>query len=582
MQDRTRTAAQGRWLNRLTGQDRGLLATILALPLVSGALLLVQSWLLASVLHQAVILGAPLASLTTEIVLFATVFVVRAGLGAVGDALGVRQSEAIKLGLRRTMFRDLLGRPPVWTAERSSGALSSTLVEQVEALDGFFARYLPAMVQAAILPLAFAVVIFPVDWVVAVLFLVTAPLIPVFMALAGWGAEAASRSQASALNRLSARFADRLRGILTLKLFGEADREIAGVRDASEELRKRTMKVMRIAFLSSAVLEFFAALGVAGVALYIGLTYLDLVSLRGGAELTLAAGLFCLLMAPEVYQPLRLLAAHYHDRASAKAAVAEIEMQLGDLPIPAPILPPMPVPAVAETVGALAVQLNGVTLRTPAGTPILEKLDFDIPAGDHIAILGASGVGKSTLIEAIAGLRPFEGEIRIGDHALGELPEPELRHQLVLLGQRPRLFAGSIADNIRLGRQCADHTAIRAAATRAHVTDFADDLPEGLATELGEDGLGVSGGEIQRIALARVYLRDPGLLLLDEPTAHLDPVTEAHVLDGIRSFAMGRTLIVATHSLAVAARMHRVYRLVNGRLIPAPHVVTSKPRTGAA
>lgn len=579
MEDKAQIAAQGRWLNRLAAADRPLRAAVLGLPLLAGALLVAQALVLAALLHRAIVDGAGLATLIPQVLLLATILMIRIGLGTVGEMAAVQFGEAIKQRLRAGLVSDLLRRSPTWTASKSSGALSSTVLEQVEALDGYFTRYLPAMVQAAILPIAFAAIAFSVDWIVGLLFLISAPLIPVFMALAGWGAEAASRSQASALNRLSGRFADRLRGLVTLKLFGQDEAETVRVRLASEELRVRTMRVMRIAFLSSAVLEFFAALGVAGVALYVGLTFLDLVTVRG-TELTLQAGLFCLLMAPEVYQPLRLLAAHYHDRASAKAAAAAIEQEFDALPEAAP-----PAVAAAPAIGSsgpATLELSGVTIADPAGRPVIEAAHLLLEPGAQIAILGASGIGKSTLLEAIAGLREFTGDIRIDLHPLADVAEPDLRRRVAMLGQRPRLFAGSIADNIRLGRRDADHAAVRLAAQQARVADFADALPEGLATRLGEDGLGLSGGEIQRIALARIYLRDPGLVLLDEPTAHLDAATEALVLDGLAEFAAGRTLIVATHSHAVAARMDKVFRIAGGKLLPAPKPVVAHRTAGAA
>jgi ATP-binding cassette subfamily C protein CydD len=580
MDDKDKIVAQGRWLNRLAGHDRPLLAAVLGLPLLAGALLVAQALVLAGLLHRAIVDGAAMSTLLPQVALLGSIIVIRIGLGALGEGAAVRFGEAIKQKLRAGLVADLLRRSPTWTAAKSSGALSSTVLEQVEALDGYFTRYLPAMVQAAILPVAFAAIAFSVDWIVGLLFLISAPLIPVFMALAGWGAEAASRSQAAALNRLSGRFADRLRGLVTLKLFGQDAAQTARVRLASEELRVRTMRVMRIAFLSSAVLEFFAALGVAGVALYVGLTFLDLVNVHS-TELTLAGGMFLLLMAPEVYQPLRLLAAHYHDRASAKAAVAEIERELEALP--ETVAPVVAVAAVdSAAMGPATLELRAVALADPTGRPVIAEADLLLEPGERIAILGTSGIGKSTLLEAIAGLRAFSGDIRIDGRGLGQIAEPELRRRVAMLGQRPRLFAGSIADNIRLGRRDADHAAVRQAAQLARVADFADALPEGLATRLGEDGLGLSGGEIQRIALARIYLRDPGIVLLDEPTAHLDLATEALVLDGLAEFATGRTLIVATHSRAVAAHMDKVFRIAGGKLLPAPKPALADRSMGAA
>ncbi len=548
------------------------LAAAAILPLIGGILLVAQAWLLADILHRAIVAGAARADLALPVAILAALFALRILLGIAAERAAIEGAERVKAVVRDGLFRRILAEQPAWTAARPSGALSSVLVDQVEALDGFFARFFPAMVQAAILPVAFAVLVLPVDWVVGLLFLVTAPLIPLFMALVGWGAEAATRANAEAFSRLSGLFADRLRGMLTLKLFGRAAAETETVRQGSDRLRQRTLGVLRIAFLSSAVLEFFAALGVAGVALYVGLTYLGMVDLRG-SPLTLQAGLFCLLMAPEVYQPLRLLAAHYHDRAAAKAAVAEIAAQFGELPA---LAPAAPAPASAPGGGqALGLEVRGLVLRTPdRQRTILDTPSFTVAPGSHVAILGESGIGKTSFLEAIGRLREAEGEILIGGRPLAGLPGAELRASVAMLGQRPRLFHGTIADNIRLGRRDASDRDVRQAAERALVTGFAPDLD----APLGENGLGLSGGEAHRVALARIFLRDPGLLLLDEPTAHLDDATAGLLLDNLLAFAQGRTLIVATHAAAVAARMDRSYRIASGRLLPALHRRQPGPR----
>ena len=560
--------ATRRWLEGLW-RGGGVAAILpLVLPLLSGVLLPIQAWLLAHVLHRAVIGGDGLPLLLPQLVAIGGLLAARILLGLAGEIAAVRASETIKRRLRAVLAGLLLARPPVWTSARSSGALSTVLVEQVDALDGYFIRYLPAMIQASILPVAFAAVLFPIDWMVGLLLLITMPLIPLFMALVGWGAEAATVRQASALSRLGGRFADRLRGLTTLKLFGRDQSETKAIVAASEELRVRTMRVMRIAFLSSATLEFFAALGVAGIALYIGLTFLGLVSLRAGVPLTLEAGLFCLLMAPDIYAPLRLLAAHYHDRAAAKAAAEEIGRQFEALP-PLQTQGRNTVMPAAVDSAPLHLRLTNVSIAAPDGRPVIADASLDLAPRQTVAILGTSGIGKSTLLEAVARLREFSGDIHIDGKPLADFAEPELRARVAVLSQRPHLFAGSIADNIRLGRRDACDTAVSLAARRACVTDFTDALPDGLATLLGENGIGLSGGEIQRVALARLYLRDPGLILLDEPTAHLDAATEARVLDGLLDFACNRTLLVATHSEAVAARMTRVYRIAGGRLLPA-------------
>ncbi|MBD9982526.1 thiol reductant ABC exporter subunit CydD, partial [Bordetella pertussis] len=482
-----------------------------------------------------------------------------------GERAGAAAAERIKRQVREALFARLLALGPQWSRQRASGELASAMVEQVEALDAFFAKYLPAMGAAAVLPVAFAVVVLPVDVITGLLLLVSAPLIPLFMALVGWGAEAASRRHLQAFARLSGFFADRLRGLATLKLYGRAEAEEQSVVAASDALRQRTMAVLRIAFLSSAVLEFFAAQGVAGVAVYIGLTYLGFLDVRASV-LTLQGGFFCLLLAPEVYGPLRQFAAHYHDRAAARAAVAQIARTFDGLPSPGvEPAPPAQAPALAR--GAARLAASGLTVTQPGRpAPVLREAALQLDAGAHVALRGASGAGKTTLLELLARLRDGAGAIALDGVPLADWDEAALRERVVLIGQRPYLYAGSIADNIRLARPGASAALVEEAARRACVMEFAQALPRGLDTPLGSRGHGLSGGQAQRVALARLFLRDPGLILLDEPAAHLDAATQARVLDEVLAFAQGRTLLLATHADAVARRLPRQWMLEQGRL----------------
>jgi ATP-binding cassette subfamily C protein CydD len=551
-------AFAARWLRARGRVGRRAAGIAILVPLVSAGLTLAQAYLLATILHRAIVDQVASASQAGPILTLLGLVAIRGLLAWVGEAAGIRAAEDIKQAIRRDLFATLMRRGPDWMRQRSSGELASQILDQVEALDGYFARFVPAMIAAAVVPVAFAVGLMPVDLVVGIVLLVTAPLIPLFMALAGWGAEAASRQHLTALSRLSGMFADRIRGLLVLKLFGRAEDEIVRVRSASDEFAERTLAVLRIAFLSSAVLEFFAALGVAGVALYVGLTYIGLLDLRG-TGFTLQAGLFCLLMAPEVYMPLRTLAAHYHDRANAKAAVTSLAATFENLP---PVDEALPAPgALWAPAGAIAVTARHLTVETPDRGTILADATLDIAAGETVALLGPSGIGKSTLLEVLARLRSHQGQIELGGVPLADIDEAALRRHVASLGQRPRLFHGTIASNIRLGRADATDAEVRLAAERACVLDFADKLPEGLATPVGERGRGVSGGEAQRIALARIFLRDPAQVLLDEPTAHLDIETEARVMRAILAFAQGRTLLIATHSTAVAVLMDRILEI---------------------
>ena len=592
------TRAQARWLGGLARRARVPLALAAGAPLVSGVLLVVQAWLLAHVLDAAIVRGAPRVELIGSLAAIAGLILARACLAWLAERAGAQAAERIKRQVRQALFGRLLDAGPQWTRQRASGELSSAVVDQVEVLDGFFARYLPSMGAAAVLPVAFSVVLLPVDVVSGLLLLATAPLIPLFMALVGWGAEAASRRHMRAFARLSGFFADRLRGLSTLKLHGRAEAEAQAVAEASSALRERTMAVLRIAFLSSAVLEFFAALGVAGVAVYIGLTYLGYLDVRSQA-LTLQAGFFCLLMAPEVYAPLRLFAAHYHDRAAARAAVTQIEQVFDGLPGSAPgpgdaahvevATDAADAQAATEAAGAVQavagppramppraarrasrLQVHGLTVSVPGrGHPVLNALDLALAPGDHVALMGASGVGKTTLLEALCRLRETAGAIALDGLALSEWDEAALRTRVALIGQKPYLFEGTIADNIRLARPDASARDVADAARRACVMEFAQAMSRGLDTRLASRGRGLSGGQAQRVALARLFLRDPGLILLDEPTAHLDADTQTRVLDELLAFAQGRTVLMATHSEAVASRLPRRLVLQAGKWVEA-------------
>ncbi|HEY0296981.1 MAG TPA: thiol reductant ABC exporter subunit CydD [Bordetella sp.] len=563
----TASKAQSAWLSGQARLARAPLALAGAAPLAAGALLALQAWLLAGVLDAALAHGADRDQLLRPLVAIVALILLRAALAWVAERAGARAAEAIKQRVRLALFDRLLRAGPQWTRRQVSGELASALVEQVEALDGFFAKYLPAVGAAAVLPVAFSVLLMPQSVVAGLLLFITAPLIPLFMALVGWGAEAASRRHARTTARLSGFFADRLRGLATLKLYGRADAAAADVMQASDALRVRTLAVLRVAFLSSAVLEFFAALGVAGVAVYIGLRYLGMLG-TPDPGFGLKAGFFCLLMAPEVYAPLRQFAAHYHDRAAARAAVAEIDRLFDGLPgtgeLEWTVAPPAAIDGASPALG-LAVQ--GLTVEAP-GRPaaVLHEVSLRLAAGEHAVLMGASGAGKTTLLETVCGLRTAHGEILLDGKPLRDWDETALRAGVALIGQKPYLFQGTIADNIRFAKPGASDAEVAEAARRACVGEFAQSLPQGLDTPLGPRGVGLSGGQAQRVALARLFLREAGLVLLDEPTAHLDAATQDRVLDAVFAYARGRSLLLATHSHEVARRFARRLHVADGKV----------------
>jgi len=528
------------WLNGLAVTVRGRQRAAALCICTSGALLIGQAAAIAWLIQAVLVEHRPLAEVGPVLLGLLAVLAVRALLGSATQAAAGDVADAARLTLRERVYTRLLGRGPLWLRQQRTGELGELMLAHADAVENYYSGYQPVRIEVVVVPLLIAAAVAWVDWVVAVILICTAPLVPFFMMLVGWGAEAAGRAQLGELARMSGHFADRIKGLGLLRLYGRGEAELEGVAAAAEGVRERTMKVLRIAFLSSTVLEFFASVSVAMVALYLGLSYLGLMSLHATVP-TLGAGMFCLLLAPEFYAPLRRLAAHYHDRANALAAAAEVERLLGELPDAPAANGTAAVPRAPE----LAVQhappvvVRDVVLR-PLGAPhnVIEGLSFQIEAGQRLALVGPSGSGKSTLLEALAGWLPPEG----GSIVL----RPGL--EVGYAGQRPYLFHGSIADNLRLADPGATDARLLAVAEAAQVMRFAHALPQGLDTVIGERGFGLSGGEARRIGLARLLLRDPQLLLLDEPTAFLDPDTEMALLQTLATFARDRSVVVATHS----------------------------------
>jgi len=534
---------RGARLAELAAGARGWQRGAAAAATIGGLGVIAQAGLIAWLVEAVLVRRLALATLALPFVALAAVLLLRLLLAAIAQGAAGRVADSAKRALRGGVYRQLMARGPLWLRRQRSGELGELLLAHGEALEGYYAGYLQARIEVAVVPLAIVLALAPLQPVVAAILLLTAPLVPLFMMLVGWGAEAAGRSQLQALARMGGHFADRLKGLGLLRLYGRGEAELAGIQAAAEGVRVRSLKVLRIAFLSSTVLEFFASVSVAMVALYLGLGYLGMLGQHGTGSL--GVGVFCLMLAPEFYAPLRRLAAHYHDRANALAAVAEVERLLGTTPLPSPAVatapPPEREPELAEARAPL-LRAWHLRLRPPgASADVVEDLSLQIDAGRRLALLGPSGSGKSTVLEALAGwLPPREGRIAL---------RPGVR--VGYAGQRPYLFHASIADNLRLAAPGVSLQRLHAVAEAAQVMRFAARLPQGLDTVIGERGFGLSGGEARRIALARLLLREPDVLLLDEPTAFLDPQTEADLLETLGVFARDRAVIVATHSAAV-------------------------------
>ena len=464
----------------------------------------------------------------------------------------------------------MAARSPLDRARVHAGAAASALAEQAEAMLPWQTRYRGATWRVRIMPVLILLPVAWYSWAATAVLVLAAPLIPMFMVIVGWRARAASEAQWLQMGSMNAFLLDRLRGLPTLRALGSVDATARRLRASAEDLRQRTMHVLRIAFLSSAVLELFAALGVAMVAAYVGFHLLG--HLDFGAwdrRLSLAQGLFVLLLAPAFFEPLRELASVWHDRAAGMAAMDALDRLNADgLPLPGEASPDQ------ATQGASAVlrQEDGTPVRPPrvkvqdlafafpGETPVFQDFALDVKPGEHVALVGGSGTGKTVLMSLLAGLLPpSEGRIEIGGIALTAETARRLRDRMAWMGQRPHVFSGSVQHNVALGRTGVGSMQVHRAIQWAQLDQVAQAHP---GTSLGEGGTGLSGGEAARLALARLAAAPRAdLLLADEPTAHLDTETAEQVIESLVALAQGRTLIVATHDPVLAARMDRVVHL---------------------
>ena len=485
-----------------------------------------------------------------------------AALAALSAALGMAQERALaatgataKGRLRAEIFARLLAEGP--SDPRPVGERAALAVDRIEALEGFLTRWLPAAVLAMAGPALVAAAAGWADLTSGAILAVAGLLVPVAMAATGIGAAQASRRQFEALGRLSGRFLDRMRGLPTLVLFRREEAEAKALGEAAAELRLRTMRVLRVAFLSSTALEVLAAGAIACLAIRHGMTL-------GTSHPDPVAAIFTLLLVPAFFAPLRAFSLAYHERLAARGAAAELAPLLAAPEVPAGLV-------LQEIPRKLVVTFQDVRLSyDPTRPPALDGLSFRVMPGETLVLTGASGAGKSSVLRLLMGFRrPDAGRIALNGQDATLLAPAELRRLSAYVGQRAHLFRGTLRENIRLARPTATDAEVEAAAEAARVMGFARGLSKGLDTLVGEGGFGLSGGQAQRVAVARAFLRDTPLVLLDEPTAHLDPGTEAEVLESLRRLCGGRTAIVATHSRAAQRALGRVLELEHGRAVGA-------------
>ncbi|UXZ55743.1 thiol reductant ABC exporter subunit CydD [Halomonas sp. 7T] len=548
-QNETRHIAPRYWLKILAQRERYRLAGAAVCGVLAGiqtvALVVGLAWFIDQlVIHH--------RSLTELLPLFgglALAVVLRALFLWGQEALSAEASLRIRQFARAELLAKIAKLGPVWLTQRQSGALATQAVEHIDALDGYFARFYPQLRIVVALPLLIACVVGWLDYLVAIFLLLSAPLIPLFMALVGMGAERLNRDQFAAVSRLSAHFIDRVRGMTTLQLFGHTRSAQQAVWYATDEYRRLSMRTLRLAFLSSAVLEFFASVAIAVVAMYVGFGLLGYIDYGPSPSLTLFSGLAVLLLAPEFFQPLRTLSQHYHDRAAALGAAESIVAIFNEPPL-------VPHHISAPQAQCVECELACVSVGYAEREPSLQGVNMRVVGGDVVAITGASGSGKSSLLAVLAGFMvPVSGEYR------------RRSSKVAWLDQNPCIIQGSMADNLRLANPEVSESAMVAALHRAGLTALLEALPAGLESMIGERGVGLSGGQAQRLALARVYLSTASLIVLDEPTANLDASTEEVVVQALLEWAReGRTLVIATHHPAIVNVANRYFICEAGKL----------------
>ncbi|MGD7068506.1 thiol reductant ABC exporter subunit CydD [Acetobacter sp. AAB5] len=562
-------AAIRNWTRTQSRLGRQAARSVVGAGLLSSLVGIGQVWCVAVVLGHALVnwkmadAAGPMP--VWPFLAFPVLAILRALVMVQADTGAARAGIAARRRLRGEVLASVLTGGPALLRRVHSGVLASTIVDRVEALDGFFGRWIPASILWIAAPVAILIPIAIVQPHAALVLGLCGIAVPFGQALFGIGAAVASRNQFLAMTRLQARFLDRVKGIATIVLAGRAEDETRKLGDAAEELRQRTMKVLRVAFLSSASIDCAMVVALIAIAIMDGRQALALQAEGSAPALVHAvtAGLFVLLAVPEFFAPLRGLALAYQDRAHAQgAATAVLEL---------PEAQERPAPEGARTVNAngVMVSFDDVSFSwDPARGLALDHVSFTVPAGETLILAGASGSGKSTIMELLLGfIQPDTGRVLFNGAPLDSIVPDALARMVSWIGQKPVLFAGTLRENILFAKPDASDVELQAALKSAAVDQFLPSLPEGLETRIGEGGFGLSGGQAQRIAIARAYLKNAPVLLLDEPTAHLDPATEKSVFESLQRLAVGRTVILATHSAAVHMFKGRRIDLAGGRVI---------------
>ncbi|CDT43274.1 MULTISPECIES: heme ABC transporter permease/ATP-binding protein CydD [Vibrio] len=563
--DKKKQRSLNKWLKQQSKLAKRWLMIAISLGVLSSVFLIAQAALLASILHQLIIENVDKSELVGHFAGLALSVVGRAGCTWGREIAGYRCGEQIRVYIRQLILDKLRELGPAYIKGKPAGTWATLLLEQVEDMQDFFSRYLPQMSLSVMIPFIILVVVFPVNWAAGLIFLITAPLVPMFMALVGMKAADANRKNFKALQRLSGHFYDRLQSMTTIRLFDRTNAETEVLKGASEVFRTRTMDVLKIAFLSSAVLEFFTSISIAMTAVYFGFTYIGELNFgHYGAGITLFAGLFILILAPEFYQPLRDLGTFYHAKQQAVGAAESIvefletditKVKSGDTQL--------------DPAQGINIEAQDLKVLSPEGVQLVGPISFALNTRQSTALVGPSGAGKTSLINAILGFMPYEGSLKINGIELRDLDLASWRKTISWVGQNPLLLHGTIRDNVTLGKHDITDQVVENALEQSFANEFVNE--HGLDYMISDRSGGLSVGQSQRLALARAMIQDGQFWLLDEPTASLDTRSEQLVMKGINSNIESRTALLVTHQLAPLKSVDNILVMRDGGLVEQGH-----------
>lgn len=579
MLDKTRQKALQQWLNQQRYLGQRWLRYASLLGVVNGLLLVLQTLLLANLLQQLMVEKQPVTALTRQLICLALLFLLRATLNYWREKMGFRAGQAIRQHLRQQALTQLQQQGPLAVKQQAAGYWSTLLVDSIDELHDYYARYLPQLSLAAAIPLIILLTIFPLNWAAGLILLCTAPLIPLFMILVGLGAAEANRRNFVALARLSSHFLDRLRGLETLRLFQRTAHTEQTLADNANQFRLKTMEVLRMAFLSSAVLEFFTAISIALVAVYFGFSYLGVLHFGSyGAHVSLLAGFIALILAPEFFQPLRELGTFYHAKAQAIGAADQLATFFATnkpASLPAPTATSDNDLTVISTLHA-----EKLVVLAADGTALTQPLTFTFRQGQRIALVGPSGAGKTALMQLFLGFLDYQGSLTINGIELRQLAKTQWQQQLNWVGQHPHLPAATIKENILLRQSAVDEAHFSQVCQLAGVSAFTEQLADGVDSLVGEQAHLLSVGQAQRVAIARALVSPCQWLLLDEPSASLDAQSEHFVMQAINRASYQQMTLLITHQLNYIANYDMIYVMNKGEIVQQGNYVALLAENG--